>query len=57
VVDYLRSKFLIGILNIFFRYDNEKKQTVMEIMGNILEQLVQRRGAIDPDIKAIRPLH
>jgi ankyrin repeat domain-containing protein 50 len=56
VVDNLRSKFLaqdtIGILNIFFRYDNEEKQTVMEIMGSILQQLVQRRGAIDSDIKA-----
>jgi hypothetical protein len=56
VVYHLRSKVLaqgtIGILNIFFRYDNEEKQTVMEIMGNILQQLVQRRGAIDSDIKA-----
>ena len=33
------------------------QQTVTEITGSILQQLVQRRGAVDPDIKALYDSH
>lgn len=56
-MDHLRSKYLaqetVGIVHLYFRYDDEKQQTVKEMTGSILQQLVQRRGAVDSDIKAI----
>jgi ankyrin repeat domain-containing protein 50 len=60
-VDHLVSQCLaqktVGIVHIYFRYNDEKQQTVAEMAESILQQLIQRRGTIDPDIKAMHENH
>jgi hypothetical protein len=55
VVDHLKSAFVgadkVGIICIYFEYSHREEQTVANLMGSVLQQLVQRRGVLDDDIK------
>ncbi len=61
MVDHLRSQFLaqktVGIAYLYFRYDDEKSQVLTDLMGSIVQQLAQRRGILDPYIKAMYETH
>ena len=59
-MDHLKSKFIaqetVGIVCLYFKY-GEKNQTLLNLMGSILQQLVRRRGTLNDKIKAMHDSH
>jgi predicted DNA-binding protein len=47
----------IGIVFIYCRYDDQENQSVTSFMGSFLQQLVERRRILDPEIKEMYEKH
>lgn len=60
VVDHLQKEFEnqdIGILYLYCNYRRKLEQTVLNLLGSLIQQMAQQRAGISPELEALYEKH